>query len=530
MSAGGGRARRATALAAVAVLVACTGGDDGGGEGATTTSTAPVPAIDAGTIRLGIGGSLVIDPLDASLASPSDLMVLDLLHDGLTELDADGVAQPGLASTWTADDARQVWRFELDPDATFTGGRPITADDVVTSLTRVAAAGDTSLAALALEPVAGFRAFLDGGADGLLGLVALDETTVQIILDRPLSVLPELLSGPVFGVVDPESLDSAVPAELTGAWTLQKGDDTALVARRRDGAGTIDTVVLKALADPDAAYDAFDEGEVDWALVPTGRFGDALDDHGDDHFAPFHAELFFGMNVGSASLGNAELRGAIAAAIDREAIVEAVYRDLADPLLGIVPAGIAGHEPAGCDTCGHDPARAESLLAEAFPEGDVPEVRIDFDETPAQEAMAELVAEDLEAVGIPSTLRPLPLEDYKRFVVAGGQELFSFGWIGAYGSPDAYLAPLFVSDSDDNLTRFRDESVDGLLGRARSGADRAQNRERWTVAEGEVLSSSVIVPIAQFRTQAVVADRIQGLAHAIDGTVDWTAVEASGGA
>jgi ABC-type transport system substrate-binding protein len=524
MSAGGGRARRAAALVVAAALVACTG-DDGAAEGSTTTAAVGVE-VDAGTIRLGVGGPLVLDPLEASMASPSDLMVLDLLHGGLTELDADGVAQPGLASSWTADDALKVWRFELDPEATFTGGRPVTADDVVASLSRAAAAGDTSLAALALEPVAGFRSFLDGGAEVLLGVGAVDESTVQIILEQPLSVLPELLAGPVFGVVDPDGLDTTAPVELTGAWTVEEGDDTALVARRRSGAGTVGTVVLQPFPGPEEAYDAFDAGEVDWALVPPSRFGDALDDHGDDHFAPFHAELFFGMNLGAPPLSNADLRAAIVAAIDRDAIVDSVYSALADPLPGLVPVGVAGYEPGECDTCGHDPDRAESLLAEAFPDGEVPEVRIDFDESPAQEAMAELVAADLEAVGIPTSLRPLPLEEYKRFVVAGDQKLFSFGWIGVYGSPDAYLAPLFISDSDDNLSRFRSEAVDGLLARARSGADRAQNGERWTEAEARVLSESVVVPIAQFRTQAVVADRIEGLVHAVDGTVDWGAVVA----
>ena len=86
--------------------------------------------------------------------------------------------------------------------------------------------------------------------------------------------------------------------------------------------------------------------------------------------------------------------------------------------------------------------------------------------------MAEIVADDLEAVGIPTELRPQPLEDYKRFVVSGEQELFSFGWIGAYGSPDAYLAPLFGSAANDNLTGYRSAAVDGLLAEARSAAGR----------------------------------------------------------
>ena len=164
-----------------------------------------------------------------------------------------------------------------------------------------------------------------------------------------------------------------------------------------------------------------------------------------------------------------------------------------------------------------------------FPDGDVPTVHIDYDESPAQEAMAEMVAADLEAVGIPTELRPLPLDEYKSFVVSGEQELFSFGWIGAYGSPDAYLAPLFGSAANDNLTGYRSAEVDGLLA---AGSRRAptppRTPQRWAVAEQTILEAAVVVPIAQFRTQVVVADRVEGLQHAVDGTVDWAQVTLSG--
>lgn len=525
MALAGGRAVRALG-ATVALLLAapaCTSGDDDDPAANSTT-------VDGGTVRLGIGGPLVVDPMAASLVSPSDLMVLDLLHDGLTRLDADGVAQPALASEWEANDDRTAFWFRLDPEATFSSGRPITPDDVIASLERVMAAGDTSLVALSLEAVSGFRAFVDGQAEHVSGLTAPDARTVRLGLEVPLSVLPEVLSSPVLSVVDVETVtDGDFGAlDLSGAWAVASADgDVVRVERREGAAGSLDAVELRTFADGEAAYDAFDEGDVDWASVPPARFGQALQAHGDGDFAPFHAELFFGMNLSSLSLGNSVLRQAILAAIDRDAIVGAVYPDLADPLPTVVPAGVAGHDPDRCGGCVHDPEAAAAKVRAAFPDGNVPVVNIDFDESTAQEAMAKIIASDLEEVGIPTELRPLPLEEYKRFVVSGGQELFSFGWIGAYGSPDAYLAPLFGSAANDNLTDYRSAQVDGLLTQARSGTDPAQNAERWVEAEAQILEAAVVVPIAQFRTQVVVAERVQGFAHAADGTVDWSQVQLS---
>jgi ABC-type transport system substrate-binding protein len=527
MAAGRGRAVRALAVTiALLTAAACTGGD---GDDPATASTAPGDPIEGGTVRLGLGGPLVVDPVQASLASPSDLMVLDLLYDGLTRVDGDGVAQPALAAEWESNGDATAFRFTLDPEATFASGRAITPTDVIASLERVLEAGDTSLVALSLEAVSGFRAFVDGEAEHVSGLTAPDAETVRVGLDKPLSVLPVVLSNPLLAVVDADTVadDDLGALDLSGAWAVASAADDGLRVERRAGtAGSLDAVELRPYDDAEAAYDAFDDGDVDWATVPPARFEQAARDHDDDHFAPFHAELYFGMNLSSPNLGNAVLRQAILAAIDREAIVEAVYPDLADPLSTVVPAGVTGHDAGRCgERCTFDPEGAAAKVRIAFPDGTVPVVKIDFDESVAQQAMAELIAGDLDDVGIPTELRPLPLEDYKRFVVSGGQELFSFGWIGAYASPDAYLAPLFGSAADDNLTDYRSTEVDGFLDRARGATDAAANAERWGSAEARILDAAVVVPIAQFRTQVVVADRVQGLVHAVDGTVDWAEVQ-----
>jgi ABC-type transport system substrate-binding protein len=514
--------RRCLAFVAVMLLAACIGGDDGGEDPGDIVPGEPSAG---GVLRLGIGGSLLVDPAEASLASPSDLMVLDLLHDGLTRVDAAGVPQPELATDWEANDEATAFRFHLDPEATFSSGRAITPDDVIASLERVMKAGDTSLTALSLEAVEGFRAFVDGEAEHVGGLTAPDARTVRVGLFTPLSVLPSVLSSPMLSVIDTNTIEGEREAvDLSGGWSVASaGDDLIALERREGDSGSLGSIELRPHDSAEDAYEAFEDGEVDWAEVPASRYGDALEEYGDDAFASFHAELFFGMNVNSQSLGSTSMRQAIQLAIDREAIVEAVYPDLAEPLATVVPAGVVGHDPERCPECGSDPAKAAGIVAFAFPDG-APEVRIDYDESPAQDQMARMIAEQLDAVGIPTRLHPLPLDEYKAFVVSGRQLLFSFGWIGSYSSPDAYLAPLFGSAANDNLTSYRSSQVDGLLDRARAGSDAAKNAERWALAEREILEAAVVVPIAQFRTQVVVASRVEGLEHAVDGSVDWDQV------
>src|SRR3546814_1231821 len=83
------------------------------------------------------------------------------------------------------------------------------SSDVCSSdLERVAAAGTGSLAALRLEQIAGFRALVDGSADHLSGLTAPDPATVRIELTSPMSILPQLLASPVFGIVDVATMEA----------------------------------------------------------------------------------------------------------------------------------------------------------------------------------------------------------------------------------------------------------------------------------------------------------------------------------
>lgn len=527
----GARAQRVLVLALVgALLGACT---DHGGEPLPSTTTAdPDAVVEGGTMRLGLGGDIVVDPAAANVGSPSDLLVLDLLHDGLTRADDDGTISPALATEWAHDAALTTWTFTLDPTATFASGRAITAADVTASIERIAKLGDASLAALRLESVQGFRAFVDGSAPTLAGLTAPDAQHVQVVLDTPLSVLPSILAGPVFGVLDVASVTAAAQdagalsaLDLSGSWSIERADAERVVLDRRDRTpGHLDAVELIAHEDPDAAYDAFEAAEVDWALVPVDHVDEAVEAHGDEHVTPFQAELFFGLRVSSTVLGNVSLRQAIAAAIDREAIVSEVYEHRADPLASIVPSGVPGHDDDACTPCGHDPERARQLLASAFPDGAIPTVPLDFDESPAQRKMAELIAAQLSAVGIPTELRPKPLAEYEQFVVSGAQELFSFGWIGGYASPDAYLAPMFGSIADDNLTGFAAAEVDAALAEARATDDGAAAQTRWAAVEAQVLEAAVVIPIAQLRVRAVAADRVRGFAAAVDGTVDWSEV------
>lgn len=473
-----------------------------------------------------------LDPADASPGSQASLITADLLFDGLTRMaPGKATAGPALSDQWTVSPDGRVWDFHIRPDATFSNGRKITSTDVKYSLERVAKRGSASLAGVRLEDIGGYRAFVDGKTPGFDGIRAGNPAVVEIAVDEPLRTLPELLASPLFGVVPKEAVEAPAPPFATkpvgsGPFAVASVAPALIRLQRAKGSkAALDGIDLSLYDDTATAYADFTRGKLDWTQVPASKLDEAIGKYGKGHITPFHAELFYGMNLKNPMFGDVRFRQAIVRAVDRQAIVAAVYRETASPLDGIVPAGVPGHQDDPCGTrCAHDPDAAKALVQQAFGAGKPPTVNVDFDEGASQEAVAGVIKRDLEAVGIPVALRPKPFDEYQKFAVGGEQQLFAFGWIGVYASPGAYLAPLFKSNGLDNVTGFSDAGIDAELAAARTEKDVTRRNALFAQAEQGILSLSPIIPIAQFKTEAVVAKRVKGLTMAVDGTFDAEAV------
>src|SRR6476660_9564673 len=109
-------ARRALAgLAAALLVVACTDSKSPG-SGASSGSGGPRTG---GVLRIGIERPASLDPAAASPTAQGELLMADVLFDGL----------PALSTPTSSADLR-TWTFRLRPDATFSDGHPIRAADV----------------------------------------------------------------------------------------------------------------------------------------------------------------------------------------------------------------------------------------------------------------------------------------------------------------------------------------------------------------------------------------------------------------
>lgn len=506
-------------LLALAVLLLAACSSNGGGlersADVSTTTSPTTPATDADgeptgepaspMLRLGLAGPMSLDPAAISPASVSSMVLVDLLHDTLTRLDDDGVAQPRLA-TFEPNGDRTVWRFHLRDDARFVDGSTITPEDVVSSIDRVRGQGGSSLAAIQLEDV---QAVTPAGPDA-----------VDFVLRNPSAVLPELLASPVFGIVDRDVLPSAVGAPLnpSGAFRVEPTAPDRLVLTRWRGEG-VGGVELRLFPDDAAAYEAFVAGELDWSPVPIDRLGEATDRYGQQALAPFHGSLLLGMNLRIDPLHNREVRRAISLAVDRATLTDAVFGPTAQPMGGLIPAGVPGAAGECRGVCGPDVAQARDLVAQVFGGAPPPPLRLLADDTATQIAIAGVLVEQLAAAGFDVRTVSVPPAGYEEALRTGQPQLFLYSALGLGRSPASHLLP-WASGSPDNLTGYANELVDAALLAALAEPDPALRRARWQDVEAGILGDAPVVPLAQLRTVAVQRSEVHGLQIHADGSID----------
>ncbi|HUQ64035.1 MAG TPA: hypothetical protein VM121_09800, partial [Acidimicrobiales bacterium] len=85
-----------------------------------------------------------------------------------------------------------------------------------------------------------------------------------------------------------------------------------------------------------------------------------------------------------------------------------------------------------------------------------------------------------------------------------------------------------VTGGSDNVSGFSSPEVDARVKAARLEPDEAKRNVTYQQAEKLVMDQVPVVPIAQFQTHAVVADRVEGLQLSAYGTFDATQVRLKG--
>ncbi|MCX9155451.1 ABC transporter substrate-binding protein [Niveibacterium sp. 24ML] len=225
---------------------------------------------------------------------------------------------------------------------------------------------------------------------------------------------------------------------------------------------------------------------------------------------------YIGLNTTKKPFDDKRVRQALDLAIDRNAILGAVYQGRATLAKNLLPPAYWAAN-AKLPAIAYEPAKAKALLASAgYPNGFdmelwyLPVLR---PHNPDGKRMGEMIQADLAKIGVRVKLATFEWGEYLKRQRAGEHQAVMFGWLSGNGEPDNYFEPLLSCDaakSGGNLARWCNPAFEDLLQRARRTPDRAERTTLYAKAQ-EILREEVPqVLIAHGHRFGVTRKEVQG--------------------
>ena len=326
---------------------------------------------------------LTLDP--AVTRESGSHFIVSNIFSGLVRFGTDLRVRPDLAEAIQVDSSGTVYTFTLRADAKFHDGREITADDVKYSLER---ATDPELmsdtAVLYLSDIIGARDKLEGRAEEVSGVEVVDSRTVRITIDAPKAFFLAKMTYPTGAIVDRRTVDSGGfewwRSDVNGSGPFKLREWTegeVLVLERFDdyhAPSSLELAVFPILQG--VPMQMYESDAVDVALIGGPNVDRALDPVSGlaDQLAVFPQlnTFFLGFRAREAPFDDPLVRRAFAMAVDREALLEAVYGARVSLAAGLLPPGMPGYS-ADLTGIPYDPEGARALLAQSRYAADFPQ-------------------------------------------------------------------------------------------------------------------------------------------------------------
>ena len=386
------------------------------GAGGLLSAIASCPALAAekrgGILRYGFGDTNPSEKMDpATAANGAGIELMHIIYEPLVRRGKDWKFFPWLAESYELDKDKNIWTFHLRRNVKFHDGSPMTAKDVVYSLSRIV---DEKVGA-------SLRARLKGSFDGN-SLEAVDDYTVKIHMFRRDTMLDQPLSRYNTGIIKAGTVPTADPATAigTGAFKIksfepgQSWEVERFAGYWQQGLPFLDGIQCINIPDQSAKVQSVVSGAVDLIDPVDSVLVKQLSANPKVRVEPLPNAMSWAIFLDHKvkPFDDVRVRRAIKLAVDRKLILDTVYQGLGVTTPDVpLPPGDPMF-PTDLGDGAQDIPGAKKLLAEAgFPNG------IDFTlyTSPILPGMVDLAvtfAETVKPAGIRVTVNQWPAATY----------------------------------------------------------------------------------------------------------------------
>lgn len=240
---------------------------------------------------------------------------------------------------------------------------------------------------------------------------------------------------------------------------------------------------------------------------------------------------FWAFNTQRPPFDNPDVRRALAAAIDKNTLLEAVYFDSATRAKTLLPAASWAFQNDADDTA-YNPVLARKSLADA---GVAPGFSMTIWAMPVERAynpnatkMAELIQRYLRDVGVEATIVSYDWTTFRRHLQEGLHDSVLIGWSADNGDPDNFYRPLLscgAIPSGTNRAMWCNDDYDKLLNKALQTDDIEERTAIYKQVNRLLYERLPLVPIAHAYRYQAYRNELQGMTINPFGGVRFGGVE-----
>ena len=418
------------------------------------------------------------------------------------------VIGPALAESWDISEDGLEYTFKLRQGVKFhstdyfTPSRDMNADDVIYSFDR------QRLEDHPYYTVSGGTWEYFGGMsmpDLISSIEKIDDNTVKFVLNRPEAPMMANLGMDFASILSAEYGDKMIEAgtpELVNQQPIGTGpfkyvayqkDAVIRYAAHADywaGEAAIKNLVFAITPDASVRYQRVLAGECH--VMPYPNPADLQQMASDDAITLMEQE---GLNVGYlayntqvAPFDNVNVRKALNMAINKQAILDAVFQGSGKIAKNPIPPTIWSYDETTVDDP-YDPEAAKAMLEAEGVSGlemEIWAMPVQRPYNPNARRMAELMQEDFKKVGVNVEVVSYEWGEYLKLSKALDRKgAVLLGWTGDNGDPDNFLAVLLGCDGVEisNRAQWCHKPFDDIIQKAKTVSDPAERTVLYKEAQ-----------------------------------------------
>lgn len=411
------------------------------------------------------------------------------IFNSLVDIDENGDIIPEIAESWEFLDEKTLV-FNLKPQIKFHNGEELRASDVVFSINRM----KTKPASMVMvEPIQSAE--------------VIEDYKVKINLNKAFSSILYNLAHPRTSILSEKNVnelndDLSTSGIGTGPFKLISwgtGEEISLERFPEHflGSPNYEKLIIKVITENSARAMALEAGDINiaYSVAPVDLLNLKNNKNIEIISKPVVLTESITFNFENEKLKDKNLRKAIALAIDRRGIIEAIYNGLAIEANSSV-SNVAFGYSKNIPNFPFDSEAAKKIVAENNLLGT--KLKITTNDNPTRVQVAQILQSNLREIGIELEIEVVAWATYLQDLGNGNFELKLGGWSGGTGDSDNILYPLYHTNSigaPGNHGRYSNTELDKLIEKGRTTSNPEERKKSYEEAQQIIHDDIVCVPL-----------------------------------